>query len=177
MRAQRIIDFHRNFFAWIHRRNLERERKKHSSIIRGTSESPRHTWLTRYRCSLPGLAGFAGPRCTEPEVPRSGSRKRRGCREKFNTAPESLRRKRPLGRPQGLRPSVWPRETSDLKVPPRSGDGDIRQRPPGLADSSCATGCFITYRAHFGLSLACCVRVGLHLVAVGVPPQPPCRCP
>ena len=37
---------------------------------RGTSGSPRHTRLTRYRCSLPGLAGFAGPRCTKPEVPR-----------------------------------------------------------------------------------------------------------
>src|SRR5450755_4543247 len=41
---------------------------------RGTSVHPRHTWLTRYRCSLPGLAGFAGPRCTEPEVPRFNSR-------------------------------------------------------------------------------------------------------
>jgi len=43
------------------------------SSARGTSETPRHTWLTRYRCSLPGLAGFAGPRCTKPEVPRLGS--------------------------------------------------------------------------------------------------------
>jgi len=40
---------------------------------RGTSGSPRHTNRSRYRCSLPGLAGFAGTRCTEPEVPRSGS--------------------------------------------------------------------------------------------------------
>src|SRR5690242_682860 len=37
--------------------------------MRGTSGTPRHTKLTRYRCSLPGLAGFAGNRCTEPEVP------------------------------------------------------------------------------------------------------------
>src|SRR5271156_2648743 len=37
--------------------------------IGGTSGHPRHTKLTRYRCSLPGLAGFAGNRCTEPEVP------------------------------------------------------------------------------------------------------------
>src|SRR5271154_1239576 len=37
--------------------------------IRGTSGDRRHTKLTRYRCSLPGLAGFAGNRCTEPEVP------------------------------------------------------------------------------------------------------------
>src|SRR5581483_8856139 len=42
--------------------------------VRGTSGHPRHPRLSRYRCSLPGLAGFAGPRCTEPEVPRSGSR-------------------------------------------------------------------------------------------------------
>src|SRR5271163_1158647 len=40
--------------------------------IRGTSGHPRHTKLTRYRCSLPGLAGFAGNRCTEPEVPPIG---------------------------------------------------------------------------------------------------------
>src|SRR5215468_4865470 len=51
-----------------------RYRYQISETKRGTSESPRHTWLTRYRCSLPGLAGFAGPRCTEPEVPRSSSR-------------------------------------------------------------------------------------------------------
>src|SRR5690349_2908728 len=42
--------------------------------MRGTSGELRHPRLTRYRCSLPGLAGFAGPRCTEPEVPRSGAR-------------------------------------------------------------------------------------------------------
>src|SRR6266480_6736031 len=42
---------------------------------------------SRYRCSLPGLAGFAGPRCTEPEVPRSGTRTiSRECREKSSTA-------------------------------------------------------------------------------------------
>ncbi len=51
--------------------------------IRGTSESPRHTRLTRYRCSLPGLAGFAGPRCTKSEVPRLGS-------QPFTTANQSL---------------------------------------------------------------------------------------
>jgi hypothetical protein len=53
-----------------------RLRKELGGLKRGTSESPRHTWLTRYRCSLPGLAGFAGPRCTKPEVPRISSR---GC--------------------------------------------------------------------------------------------------
>jgi len=41
--------------------------------VRGTSGDLRHPRQSRYRCSLPGLAGFAGPRCTEPEVPRSGS--------------------------------------------------------------------------------------------------------
>src|SRR5690348_921244 len=42
--------------------------------MRGTSGDLGHPRQSRYRCSLPGLAGFAGPRCTEPEVPRSGSR-------------------------------------------------------------------------------------------------------
>ncbi len=37
----------------------------------GTSGHPRHTLLIRYRCSLPGLAEFAGKCCAEPEVPRS----------------------------------------------------------------------------------------------------------
>jgi hypothetical protein len=41
--------------------------------MRGTSGTPRHTKRSRYRCSLPGLAGFAGLRRTEPEVPRIGS--------------------------------------------------------------------------------------------------------
>src|SRR5665213_1658966 len=40
--------------------------------MRGTSGTPRHTKRSRYRCSLPGLAGFTGNRCTEPEVPRIG---------------------------------------------------------------------------------------------------------
>src|ERR1700688_4455898 len=42
--------------------------------MRGTSGTPRHAKRSRYRCSLPGLAGFAGLRRTEPEVPRIGSR-------------------------------------------------------------------------------------------------------
>src|SRR4029077_6590380 len=42
--------------------------------MRGTSGTLRHTKRSRYRCSLPGLAGFAGLRRTEPEVPRIGSR-------------------------------------------------------------------------------------------------------
>src|SRR5260370_42221996 len=42
--------------------------------MRGTSGELRHPRRSRYRCSLPGLAGFAGPRCAEPEVPRSGTR-------------------------------------------------------------------------------------------------------
>jgi len=46
---------------------------------RGTSGDLGHTRPSRYRCSLPGLAGFAGPRCTEPEVPRSGSPAMQDC--------------------------------------------------------------------------------------------------
>src|SRR6266853_1354788 len=42
--------------------------------MRGTSGTPRRTKRSRYRCSLPGLAGFAGLRRTEPEVPRIDSR-------------------------------------------------------------------------------------------------------
>ena len=54
--------------------------------MRGTSGDLRHPRQSRYRCSLPGLAGFAGPRCTEPEVPRSGSRAPRAAAEfEFNT--------------------------------------------------------------------------------------------
>src|SRR5437660_10682169 len=41
---------------------------------RGTSGELRHPRRSRYRCSLPGTAGFAGPHCTEPEVLRFGSR-------------------------------------------------------------------------------------------------------
>src|SRR5580704_233246 len=51
------------------------------AAIRGTSGTPRRTKLTRYRCSLPGLAGFAGNRRTEPEVPPIG------VAEKFIPAP------------------------------------------------------------------------------------------
>src|SRR5689334_18295703 len=42
------------------------------SAMRGTSGTLRHTKRSRYRCSLPGLAGFTGNRCTKPEVPRIG---------------------------------------------------------------------------------------------------------
>src|ERR1700682_1849547 len=56
--------------------------------MRGTSGTPRRTKRSRYRCSLPGLAGFAGLRRTEPEVPRIGSRVRKGRpRNEFSTAP------------------------------------------------------------------------------------------
>src|SRR3989440_8886240 len=55
--------------------------------VRGTPGGLRHPRRSRYRCSLPGLAGFAGPRCTEPEVPRSGTRVHsRECSEKSSTA-------------------------------------------------------------------------------------------
>src|ERR1700722_20153412 len=55
----------------------------------GTSGVPRHTKLTRYRCSLPGLAGFAGDRFTEAEVPSIGSGAEifsQDCVAKFITA-------------------------------------------------------------------------------------------
>src|SRR5229473_8568795 len=55
--------------------------------MRGTSGTPRHTKRSRYRCSLPGLAGFAGLRRTEPEVPRIGSRStRKRLQAKSSTA-------------------------------------------------------------------------------------------
>jgi len=62
------------------------------AATRGTSGTPRHTRLTRYRCSLPGLAGFAGNRCTEPEVPPIGSPRAKNfraqnCSAKSSTAP------------------------------------------------------------------------------------------
>ena len=44
--------------------------------MRGTSGGLRRPRRSRYRCSLPGLAGFAGPCRTEPEAPLSGSRTR-----------------------------------------------------------------------------------------------------
>jgi hypothetical protein len=138
--------------------------EKISSSIRGTSESPRHTWLTRYRCSLPGLAGFAGPRCTEPEVPRCGSRKRCDCKEKSNTAFESLLRKRRLG-------------TRMPSIPPWGAAVAILRKKPRARKPFCAARCIITYWAHLGLWLTCSDSAGLHLGAVGVPPQPPCRCP
>ncbi len=47
-------------------------RKASPETMRGTSGPLRHPKCSRYRCSLPGLAGFAGHRCTEPEVPRIG---------------------------------------------------------------------------------------------------------
>src|ERR1700686_3210879 len=55
--------------------------------MRGTSGTLRHSKRSRYRCSLPGLAGFAGLRRTEPEVPRIGSRStHKRLRMKFSTA-------------------------------------------------------------------------------------------
>src|SRR5580765_8556204 len=57
------------------------------SAMRGTSGTLRHTKRSRYRCSLPGLAGFAGLRRTEPEVPRIGSRSiRKRLQMKSSTA-------------------------------------------------------------------------------------------
>src|SRR6266446_10959339 len=57
------------------RRVSQRTTEKACTLqMRGTSGTPRRTKRSRYRCSLPGLAGFAGLRRTEPEVPRIGSR-------------------------------------------------------------------------------------------------------
>src|SRR6266550_8820108 len=57
------------------RRVSERTTEKACTLqMRGTSGTPRRTKRSRYRCSLPGLAGFAGLRRTEPEVPRIDSR-------------------------------------------------------------------------------------------------------
>src|SRR4029077_6819677 len=55
---------------------LSRELSVAPAAMRGTSGTPRHTKLTRYRCCLPALAGFAGNRCTEPEVPPIGDLRR-----------------------------------------------------------------------------------------------------
>ena len=61
---------------------------------RGTSGDLGHPRQSRYRCSLPGLAGFAGPRCTEPEVPRSGSRSSRLLKKILTQRPGGNQRRR-----------------------------------------------------------------------------------
>ena len=61
--------------------------------MRGTSGTPRRTKRSRYRCSLPGLAGFAGLRRTEPEVPRIGSRATRAEDCKRSLAQRRVRKK------------------------------------------------------------------------------------
>src|SRR5271168_719943 len=73
------------------------------AAIRGTSGTPRHTRLTRYRCSLPGLAGFAGNRCTEPEVPPIGSPRAKISAHK--TAPRSLAQRHIARKPSA--PYAW----------------------------------------------------------------------
>src|SRR5277367_169074 len=76
------------------------ERNFSRAAIKGTSGVPRHTKLTRYRCSLPGLAGFAGNRCTEPEVPSIGSRAQifsQDCVAKFITALRTVKASWKLG--------------------------------------------------------------------------------
>src|SRR6266699_7269609 len=66
--------------------------------MRGTSGTPRRTKRSRYRCSLPGLAGFAGLRRTEPEVPRIDSRAcKLRLRRKSSTAPHSKKENRIVG--------------------------------------------------------------------------------
>src|SRR5271156_2373037 len=73
------------------------------AATRGTSGTPRHTRLTRYRCSLPGLAGFAGNRCTEPEVPPIGSHRANISAHK--TAPRSLAQRHIARKPSA--PYAW----------------------------------------------------------------------
>src|ERR1700682_1899008 len=61
--------------------------------MRGTSGTPRRrTKRSRYRCSLPGLAGFAGLRRTEPEVPRIGSRAFKERLRKNSSTASSLKK-------------------------------------------------------------------------------------
>ena len=86
--------------------------------VRGTSGDLRHPRRSRYRCSLPGLAGFAGPRCTEPEVPRSGSRAAfdeifcATAGQKFNTALRALPKVARRATVKELRKSRFPRKGS-----------------------------------------------------------------
>src|SRR5256886_15677567 len=78
------------------RRVSERTTEKACTLqMRGTSGTPRRTKRSRYRCSLPGLAGFAGLRRTEPEVPRIGSRAcKLRLRRKSSTALRSKKENR-----------------------------------------------------------------------------------
>src|SRR5467141_2315154 len=78
---------------------VRRETEKACTLqMRGTSGTPRRTKRSRYRCSLPGLAGFAGLRRTEPEVPRIGSRAcKLRLRRKSSTAPRSKKENRVVG--------------------------------------------------------------------------------
>src|ERR1700692_5097846 len=76
--------------------------------MRGTSGTLRHTKRSRYRCSLPGLAGFAGLRRTEPEVPRIGSRP---SRERLQTQSSTAARARKKESARHLK-KVQPRKSS-----------------------------------------------------------------
>src|SRR5579871_5254012 len=60
--------------------------------MRGTSGTLRHTKRSRYRCSLPGLAGFAGLRRTEPEVPRIGSHSTRKRLQRESSTAEQMKK-------------------------------------------------------------------------------------
>src|SRR6266403_5076057 len=81
------------------RRVSQRTTEKACTLqMRGTSGTPRRTKRSRYRCSLPGLAGFAGLRRTEPEVPRIGSRAcKLRLRRKSSTAPRLKKENRIVG--------------------------------------------------------------------------------
>src|SRR5882762_1256462 len=81
------------------RRVSQRTTEKACTLqMRGTSGTPRRTKRSRYRCSLPGLAGFAGLRRTEPEVPRIGSRALKlRLRRKSSIAARSKKENRIVG--------------------------------------------------------------------------------
>jgi hypothetical protein len=90
----------------------------------GTSGTPRHTELARYRCSLPGLAGFTGLRCTEPEVPSFTAYSKifaHGCIAKSSISRSSEQR-------------------SEKGVVPRSGAETLPRRPGFRPAGKCGRG-------------------------------------
>jgi hypothetical protein len=157
--------------------------------MRGTSGGLRRTRRSRYRCSLPGLAGFAGPRRTEPEVPRSGSRASRDCESQFNilicprNAALAL-----LGRAQDAKRSL-PQGSPSTRPPstPASPPAGRRPQPQNIfprgihAHRSFASSPEIlrglTHRAQRpAYAVLQCFAVPLYSSLDGVPPHPPAFC-
>jgi hypothetical protein len=84
--------------------------------MRGTSGTPRHSKRSRYRCSLPGLAGFAGLRRTEPEVPRIVSRfAMKQLQSKSSTATRAKKENQSSSEITSGWPEIWYRSFSSLK--------------------------------------------------------------